>query len=249
MHPASVGFHCPECVKKSGQKIYKPSQLPGNRPIVTQVLIGINAMVFIVGLVAASGSLTGRGGDLTLDYGLFGPNVAVGEWYRIVTSGFLHAGLMHIGFNMLILWILGRLVEPAIGSGRYLLLYVVALLSGALGVMLLDPGSLTVGASGAVFGLMGAAVVIDRYAGIDPWRSGIGPTIAINLLFTFLIPGISIGGHIGGLVGGALGALILVGGTRRLGSSAAATALCAAFGLGCAVAAVLVAQAAYPGLA
>jgi len=247
MTPASVGFHCPECVKAKGQKVYRPDQLPGTRPVVTQVLIGLNALVFVYGLLVTSGgSLTGRSRDLALDAGLFGPAVAADEWWRLVTSGFLHAGLFHLFINMFILWILGRLIEPAVGSGRYLLMYVTSLLAGSLGVMILDPESLTVGASGAVFGLMAAALVADRYEGIDPWRSGIAPTIAVNLLFTFLIPGISIGGHVGGLVGGAIGAFLLLGGERRLGSKAAGVALCAGFAAACFAASIIIANNRFP---
>ncbi|OWY59239.1 hypothetical protein B7486_75645 [cyanobacterium TDX16] len=153
--------------------------------------------------------------------------------------------LVHVGLNMLLLWVLGRLLEPAIGSARFLLLYATSLLVGSLGVVVLDQG-LTVGASGAVFGLMGAAVVAQRLAGIDPWRSGIGPTIALNLVFTFAIPGISIGGHIGGLLGGAAAAWLLLGLPTTTGSKASGVAACAALALVAAVASVLVAQAAYP---
>jgi len=248
MHTASVGHHCPECVKTKGQKVYTPSQLQG-RPIVTQVLIGVNVAVFVVGiLIAGSEAASGNSGRLIAEGGLSSANVAAGEWYRLVTAGFLHAGLIHVGFNMFLLWILGRMLEPAIGSGRFLLLYVTSLLAGSFGVVIIDPG-ITVGASGAVFGLMGAAVVAQRYAGIDPWRSGIGPTIGINLLFTFLIPGISIGGHVGGLIGGAIAAFLLLGLSRQTGSPPVGIAACAGFGVACAVGSVILAQAAHPGLA
>jgi membrane associated rhomboid family serine protease len=248
MKSASVGFHCPECVKRGGQKIYTPSQLQG-RPVVTQVLIGINLAVFVLGLVIAGGAAaTGSGGDLIQRGGLSSILVADGEWYRLVTAGFLHAGLLHVGFNMFLLWILGRLLEPAIGSGRFLLLYVTSLLAGSLGVVIIDPG-ITVGASGAVFGLMGSAVVAQRYAGIDPWRSGIGPTIGINLLFTFLIPGISIGGHVGGLLGGALAAFLLLGLSRQTGRPMLGVAACGTLAVACAVGAIAIAQAAHPALA
>lgn len=247
MTPASVGFHCPECVRSMGQRIYTPSQLQ-SRAVVTPVLIGINVAVFVVGAVVAGGAAaSGSSGDLIDQGALAAPFVAQGEWYRLVTAGFLHAGLLHIGLNMFLLWILGRLLEPAIGSGRFLLLYATSLLAGSLGVVIIDPGR-TVGASGAVFGLMGAAVVAQRYAGIDPWRSGIGPTIGVNLLLTFLVPGISIGGHVGGLLGGAFAAFLLLGLSRRTGSRAVGIVACSAFAVVCVVAAVAISRAAYPQL-
>ena len=129
------------------------------------------------------------------------------EYWRLVTAGFLHAGLLHIGFNMYILYWLGTMLEPALGRVRFVALYFASLLAGSLGALLLSPNAVTVGASGAVFGLMGAAFVIQRARGIDPMQSGIGPLILLNLGLTFVIPGISIGGHIGGLVGGVLACL------------------------------------------
>lgn len=227
MTPASVGFHCPECVRASGQKVLRPSDLQV-RPVATQVLVGINVAVFVLGLV-----LTAQGTDLTREGGLIGFEVAGGEWWRVVTSGFLHVSLLHIGFNMLLLWLLGRLVEPAVGSARFVVLYFAALLAGSFGVMVLDPGALTVGASGAVFGLMGAAVVAQRYSGVDPWSTGLGPTIAINLVLTFLIPGISIGGHLGGLVGGAVAGYLLFGPPTSRWGTVLPTLVCGAFGLAC----------------
>jgi membrane associated rhomboid family serine protease len=197
MHQASVGFHCPECVKQSGQKIVKASQLRRTN-LVTHVLIGINVAVFVAGVgsgLSTKTSVIDRGG-------LAGPLVAAGDWYRIVSAGFLHANVLHIGFNMWALWILGQLMEPVLGRLRFALVYAVALLAGSLGVLIAEPNAYTVGASGAVFGLMGAAAAAMRSRGINPMSTGIGTTIVLNLLITFTIPGISIGGHIGGLIGG-----------------------------------------------
>ena len=118
------------------------------------------------------------------------------------SSGFLHANLIHIGFNMFVLYQLGKLLEPALGRLRFGLVYAVALFSGGLGVLLLDPNRFTVGASGAVFGLMGAAVAAFRSRGINPFATGLGRHDRHQPLFTFTIPGISIGGHVGGLIGG-----------------------------------------------
>ena len=153
----------------------------------------------------------------TIDFGLIGygrvlasqeslnfVGVSEGEWWRMVTGGFLHGGFIHLAFNMFLLWMLGSQLERILGPTRYLILYFGSLLSGALGVMLLDPLALTVGASGAVFGLMGATVVYQLRRGVSPWSNGIGTLLIINLIFTFARPNISVGGHLGGLLGGLL---------------------------------------------
>lgn len=221
MRQASVGFHCPDCTRSSGQKVVTASQLRG-RPLVTQVLVALNAAVFVAGI---GGGLE-TNARMTVDGGLIGSGrlstgevigVANGEWWRIVTSGFLHANLIHIGFNMWVLWQLGQLLEPALGRLRFGLVYFVAMLCGAFGVLVLDPGALTVGASGAVFGLMGCAVAAFRSRGINVFDTGLGAALVLNLVFTFAIPGISIGGHVGGLIGGFLcGWLLLDAGPRYL---------------------------------
>jgi membrane associated rhomboid family serine protease len=221
MNTASVGFHCPECAKTGRQKVYTKSSLARiNRPLVTQVIIAVNVVVYVAGFVYESrNALSGRGG-FALDGGLFGPSVAAGEWYRLVTSGFLHAGLLHLGLNMYLLYLLGSSLEPALGRARFLAVYFTSLLCGSLGVILLQPEALTVGASGAVFGLMGALFVLARARGIDPWSSGIGSLIVVNMIFTFAIPGISIGGHVGGLAGGMASAWLLEGNRNLAGRQA-----------------------------
>ena len=135
--------------------------------------------------------------------------VAHGQCWRLVTSGFLHENLLHIGFNMYVLYILGMMLEPALGRLRFGVIYGVSLLTGSLGALLVSPHVLTVGASGAVFGIMGAAAVEMRARQIPVMQSGVGGLILINLVISFTLPGISWGGHIGGLIGGALAALIL----------------------------------------
>jgi len=172
----------------------------GSAPVTT-ALVAINVAVFIISIVMdREVAATGFRGRFTFDWGLYPPLVGDGEWWRLVTGGFLHANLVHIGFNMFLLWLLGSELEPFLGRLRFGLLYATSLLAGSFGVMLLAPHQPTVGASGAVFGLMGAMVVAQRALGIDPWQSGIGSLVAINLVFTFLVPNISIGGHLGGLL-------------------------------------------------
>ena len=152
------------------------------------------------------------------DLALWGPAIDIGhDYWRLITGGFLHAGLIHIGFNMYILYWLGTMLEPSLGHARFLALYFASLLAGSFGALLLSPNEVTVGASGAVFGLMGAAFVLQRARGMDPMQSGVGPLILLNLALSFIIPNISIGGHLGGLVGGALAALAMetLGRNRR----------------------------------
>lgn len=126
------------------------------------------------------------------------------EYYRLVTSGFLHFGLIHLGMNMFFLFILGNEMEPMIGRFQFAAVYIASLLGGSAGVILLDGGGISAGASGAVFGLLGAyAVGIWRH-GINVFNTNIGTLLLINLFLTFTIRNISIGGHIGGLVAGAI---------------------------------------------
>ncbi len=201
-------------------------------PTLTYVLIGINVVAFL-GEMASGGTLFRGGGTFVTDGALEGASVADGEWWRLVTGGFLHAGLFHLFLNMFILYILGGMLEPAIGRLRFGVVYFVSLLSGSFGALLLtDPDGVTVGASGAVFGLMGAAFVVMRARGINPMESGIGMLIILNLGITFLVPNISVGGHVGGLAGGALAAYLLYGlGERVRLSAPVATALAAAVGV------------------
>ncbi|MGH9118147.1 MAG: rhomboid family intramembrane serine protease [Acidimicrobiales bacterium] len=221
MSQASVGFHCPECVRRGGQKVITPRSLQV-RPWLTQVLIGINVVVFLLGIGLASvsgfGSATFRGG-------LNGPDVADGEWWRLITSGFLHANLFHLAFNMAALWILGSQLESALGRVRYAIVYFGSLLGGALGALLLSPNVFTVGASGAIFGVMGAAAALHVRRGLSLMATGLGTLLVINLAITFLVPRISIGGHLGGLVIGFLTGYLIAGapaGSRRASWAVAA---------------------------
>jgi membrane associated rhomboid family serine protease len=208
MTPTPVGMRCPECSKQRTK--VKTAQTMYGQPMATYVLLWINIAVAIG--VAVDGAGLSRdvlASEIGRQGALFGPLVADGEVWRILTSGFLHAGPIHLLFNMYVLYILGTMLEPTIGRLRFVLIYFVALLSGSLGVLLIAPNEPTVGASGAVFGLMGAAIVIMRSRGIDPMASGLPLWLGLNLVITFAIPGISIGGHIGGLVGGVIAALVL----------------------------------------
>lgn len=207
-------MRCPECAGQT-TRVRQGSAAYGSVevPIVTYVLIAINALFFLVDMATGSGGL-GGGGQMARDLGLFGPAVGNGEWYRLITSGFLHAGLIHIGFNMFALYILGPLLEPALGRLRFAALYFASLFAGSLGVMLLSPNDLTVGASGAIFGLFAAAFVIARGRGLNDVASQLGFLLVINLVITFTIPNISVGAHLFGALGGAACALLIVAGDR-----------------------------------
>jgi membrane associated rhomboid family serine protease len=184
----------------------------------TAVLIAINVILYLVEIAGGSGGINNPTGRIVFDLGLFGPFVAEGEWYRLITSGFLHANLLHIGFNMLLLYFLGRLLEPALGTVRFVAVYFACLLAGSFGALVLDPNALTLGASGAIFGLAGATFVIARGRGMDAIAGEIGFLIVFNLIFSFAAANISVGGHLGGLVAGVICGLAIVAGERgRLG--------------------------------
>jgi membrane associated rhomboid family serine protease len=209
MTTTSVGMRCPECAGEKQQ--VRTLRSASDDPVLTYVLMGVSVVAF-VGEMAGGASATGGGfggSTLLVEGAVAGPAVADGEYWRLLTAGFLHAGFFHLVFNMFSLYILGTMLEPAIGRLRFALIYFVSLLAGSFGALIVEPDSLTVGASGAIFGLMGAAVVVLRNRGISLMESGLGLWIGLNLLLTFTIPNISIGGHIGGLIGGALAALVL----------------------------------------
>ena len=206
MTTTPVGMRCPECSRQT-TKVRNVRASYDARPVVTIGLIAVNVLIFFG--TSSQGGFGSGGGRFFFDYALNGPAVADGEVYRLVTAGFLHSGLLHVGFNMYILWFLGQLLEPSLGPFRFAGLYLASLLAGSLGVILLQPDANTVGASGAIFGLMGATFVMQRARGIDPMQSGIGPMILLNLALGFIIPNVSVAGHVGGLVGGALCGLLM----------------------------------------
>jgi membrane associated rhomboid family serine protease len=212
MTPTPVGMRCPECSQEKTRVTRGPvrarSFSSSSGLSATVVLIAINVILF-VGEMASGGEIGRAGGTLYQRLALFGPSIEFNhEYYRMVTYGFLHSGFLHIAFNMWFIWVIGNMLEPALGKVRFVALYFASLLCGSFAVLLLEPNSVTVGASGAAFGLLGAAIVEARARGIDIWASGLAPIAVINFLFTFLFPGISIGGHLGGFVGGLLVGLI-----------------------------------------
>jgi membrane associated rhomboid family serine protease len=205
MTSTSVGMRCPECAR---QRTRVKTMRSVEEPTATFVLIGINVIVG-VGLILGGSQL----------YDMFAVSratVADGEWWRLVTSGFVHGTgtpnsvFLHLGFNMFALWVLGGILEPAIGRMRYLLIYFTSLLAGSLGALMLTDVGTTAGASGAVFGLMGAGILVMRRRGVGIMESGLGIWLIFNLVITFTSRGISIGGHIGGLVAGVVAYFALI---------------------------------------
>ncbi len=213
MTHAAVGIRCPECAGRRTGVRMAGFTLPRS-PVLTYLLVAANIVVFaLTNKISAAGGL-GFGGTLN-SLGerlvLFGPAVANGQDYRLISAAFIHYGVLHIGLNMYALYLLGSAFERYAGTARFAAVYFTSALSGSFGALLLTPHSQTAGASGAIFGVMGALFVLERQRGMALLQSPIGVLILINLAFTFGIPGISIGGHVGGLIGGALVGFALSG--------------------------------------
>jgi membrane associated rhomboid family serine protease len=259
-----VGIRCPDHATAGG-KTAAPRRAARNTvrslssggPIVTQTLIGINVAVFVLELLLG-GTLNGVGSWIyehgvlvarasvlpngQIAPGLVAPSlptigVAEGEWWRLITAAFLHYGPLHLGMNMLVLWFIGPPLEDYFGRWRYLLVYIVSGLAGSAGALIWSPNALTVGASGAIWGIMGAALVLEARRIYVFGGQAMG-LVVFNLLITFVIPGVSIGGHIGGLVGGGLCALAFS--TLRRSPAVATLAMAAVGVLSVAVAVVSV---------
>jgi membrane associated rhomboid family serine protease len=215
---APVGIRCPEHagIPQGPARVtsgVRRAAYEGVGAIVTKTLIAINVLVFFINLAQGStlsrvsGSLFEKGA-LFISSPFYAGGLADGEWWRLITAAFLHGSLIHLGLNMLVLWIVGAPVEQAIGRGRFLALYVVSGLAGSAGALLFSPNAVTVGASGAIFGILGAALVLESQRNYVLGGQALG-LIVINLVLSFVIPNISIGGHLGGLAGGALAMLAL----------------------------------------
>lgn len=216
MTPTPVGMRCPECASQRTKVVrgVGEASLSTAAPA-TFILIALNVAVYLAEIASGHGGLE-PATSLIPEFGLFGPSVAEGEWYRLITCGFLHAGLWHIAGNMILLFFLGRILEPGIGTPRFVGVYFVSLLAGSFGALLLTPYGLTFGASGAVFGVLAATFVIARGRGVDALASSVGVLILLNLAFSFGVRGISLGAHLGGLAGGLLCALLVIAGERGL---------------------------------
>ena len=240
MREAAVGVRCPECAggAKSAVRAAQRLSLAGSENVIgTTVLTALMVLVFLAQIAQGQDvfgrvDLTGVAGDLAI----YGPSIEDGEWWRLVTGAFVHSGLVHIGFNAYLLWYLGGALERYAGTMRLLAIFFVSVLWGSAGALVLEPRAATVGASGGVFGLRAALFLLERTRGIALFGSSIGALIAFNLFLTFLIPGISVGGHLGGLVGGAAAGFVLSGFGRgnlaytKLGGAGGAALLALAVG-------------------
>jgi membrane associated rhomboid family serine protease len=186
------------------------------QPVIVPLLVAANVAVFLWTLSQGS-SLSGIGRRSLEDLALYGPFIDVrGEWWRIFSHAFAHSGLIHIGFNMFLLWRLGEMLEPRLGRVGFSVLYTTSVIGGAAGALVLDPLVPGVGASGGVFGLMGALFLLQRQLGVNPWASGIGTLIVVNVILSFALSNVSVGGHLGGLVAGGAAGWVLTEGRRVL---------------------------------
>ncbi len=256
---ASIGSQCVDCVKAAQPDTRTRARYWSARQplLVTMTLIGINVAVFLLVLLISGdpAAFTGGATDVHLQLGLSRDVLAdrivwqsseglyVTEpdgWYRLVTSGFLHFGIIHLAFNMYFLWILGPMLEPALGRVQYLLLYMASLLGGSLGVVLIDDGGISAGASGAVFGLLAAAFVGLWRRGVNPLTTGVGTALLLNLFITFAVSGISIGGHLGGAAAGAICGLVMLAPPYQRFPSWLSYATPIAVGLGSVIATVVI---------
>jgi membrane associated rhomboid family serine protease len=234
MIEAPVGYQCPRCAD-GGAPVQRMVDVLQHAPL-TRALVYVIAGLFVVTMVSR---------PLLTQFGLVPALVGTGRWWLLVTSAFLHVNLIQAGFNGLLLWQLGHMLEPALGRARFGALYAAGIAGGSLGVVLLawatvatpllqipligrllatSPLGVTVGASGAVFALMGAAMVGMRARGINPWQTSIGTLVLLNLVLTFAVSGISVGGHVGGLLAGAAAGKLLFVGREEAASRARLTA-------------------------
>jgi membrane associated rhomboid family serine protease len=211
MRAASVGFQCPECVAAGARTVREPrtvfgGRVSGDTSRVSIALIVANVAVHLLGMAVGERELQLRFANVPGFAGSFG--VADGEFYRLLTAAFLHAGLFHLAMNMFALAALGPALEQALGRVRFAALYVLSALGGStLSYLVSAPNQFGVGASGAIFGLFGAYYVVVRHLGGQ--TGPIAALLAVNLVITFAVPIIDWRAHLGGLVTGALLALAL----------------------------------------
>nr|WP_281352301.1 rhomboid family intramembrane serine protease [Phytoactinopolyspora alkaliphila] len=252
MTAAPVGFQCPECLAEGRKSVRQPRTALGgeireNGDLITKSLIGINVVVWLLTLVVRQGDVSdfiraigGNWQEIPARFALvlgYAPDplpigIAEGEWYRLLTAAFVHMEFWHIGLNMFALWILGSALEPVLGRWRFITLYILSALGGsAVSLLGASPYSMSLGASGAVFGLMGALFIVMRRIGRDV--SAVLVIVGINAVIGFVVPGIDWRAHLGGLVVGAMLAFVFAYAPRRRRAMWSIT--------GCVVVAVLVA--------
>jgi len=226
MIPTSVGMRCRECARERTRVQRLPRRSPVGIPSVTRALIVVNVLVFLAE-TATGAPLGGGGGGSVWTHGvLIGPALTAHnpsplypgthQYWRLLTAGFLHDGLFHILINMVSLYWVGIVLEPAIGSGYFAAIYFASLFAGSFGALLFSPDIATVGASGAIFGIFGALIVVAHRRGIPIWQTGLGFVLVLNLVISVSFRGISLGDHLGGLAAGLItGLMVVEWGERR----------------------------------
>jgi membrane associated rhomboid family serine protease len=208
MRSASIGYQCPSCasdsipvIKGINRNRFIPNQK--NTPVTKFLSISLIAIFLLQEL---TGTL------LVKSFALFAPLVTSGEWWRLITAGFLHGSILHLIFNVYILWVIGSQLESIVRNIKFIIIYFVSLLGGSLASYLFSPfGSYSIGASGAIFGLMGAMLVVGRKRNLD--ISQITTLVAINVVIGFVLSGIDWRAHLGGLAAGAVITWVLINAT------------------------------------
>ncbi len=235
MIQASVGFHCPECARAGAQRVIRARDLSAtNQTPATVALLALNVVAFVL---QASGLAFGEPPTSLTNLGdLSGEDVADGELWRIVTSAFLHGGLLHIGFNMYALWVFGQALERGLGTWRFALAYLAGLLGGSTAVLAFSFDVDTVGASGAVLGLAGALAAALWARGVPLTQTSLFGLFVVNLALPILVPIISFWGHLGGILGGFAAGWLLTWLPERFGQPnnlavGATAALCGVLGV------------------
>ncbi|WP_209885300.1 rhomboid family intramembrane serine protease [Nocardia goodfellowii] len=213
LRPASVGQHCVDCVREGQRHTRQVRTVAGAEvarspiPYVTYALIAVNVALFAITALQSRNLIDNYANSSLMDRWVLVPGlVSYGQWERVVGSGFLHFGPIHLALNMFALWIVGRSLEPVLGRLRYIAIYAVALLAGSAACMVFQaPNSVSAGASCAVYGLFGAITVLLIRVKQNPNQMFI--LIGINVFISFSLPGLSLAGHLGGLLGGTLATL------------------------------------------
>lgn len=219
MNSAAVGFQCPQCIGEGRASVRSPSSVAGarawlhQRGTVTIILIALNVLMYLATCIQAQSITNNQRSGIFADLAMWGPAVDSGQWWRLIGSAFLHYGPTHIAVNMLSLYLLGTDIERFFGSVRFAVVYLISGVGASVAVWIFTPNAVVAGASGAVFGLFGAAavVLIRRKANLQPLLIILVLNLGISLL-----PGISLAAHAGGFVVGALMAVILQTTTRKI---------------------------------
>ncbi|MDA3027083.1 MAG: rhomboid family intramembrane serine protease [Actinomycetota bacterium] len=208
MRQASIGYQCPKCASNSTpviRGISKSRFIPSPENNQVTKFLGISLISIYVAQIVF--------GDILIsNFALFAPSISTGQWWRLLTAGFLHGSILHLLFNVYILWVLGSQLESILGKTKFIIIYFVSLISGSLASFLFSPfGTYSIGASGAIFGLMGAMLVVGRKKRLD--ISQVAVLVVLNVVIGFVLSGIDWRAHLGGLAAGSLIAWVFLNAT------------------------------------